>query len=288
MKSLRQLREEVSKYDPPARVEAPLFEDQADADKKEDKEETASQKISKEKKLGGIPNAAKMPLLIMFRRTSYKIFPGKQTVALYYAKSIDKYLSIPFGPGGNVNLSEAAIVEDDDPVWADDIREDRLNENPLAAVAGAVGNYIKGKAVQAAAGAVLGGKSNDPTASQTIAGERKLGGIKSNPKIKTGSFKGKGNASAANQAILKNADLKTAKAPIKENKMADLRQMIKEGIEFKDLSINGKVVTLNTNMAKRILEVYDGVNAGNKKLVEGMLNKDLESFKKLLNFSIRN
>jgi hypothetical protein len=41
-------------------------------------------------------------------------------------------------------------------------------------------------------------------------------------------------------------------------------------------------------MAKRILEVYDSVNTKNKKIVEGMLNEDLESFKKLLNFSVRN
>jgi hypothetical protein len=40
-------------------------------------------------------------------------------------------------------------------------------------------------------------------------------------------------------------------------------------------------------MAKRILEVYDSVNTKNKKIVESMLNEDLESFKKLLNFSIK-
>ena len=54
-----------------------------------------------------------------------------------------------------------------------------------------------------------------------------------------------------------------------------------------DLSINGRTVTLNTGMAKRILEVYDSVNTKNKKIVESMLNEDLESFKKLLNFSIK-
>jgi hypothetical protein len=72
-----------------------------------------------------------------------------------------------------------------------------------------------------------------------------------------------------------------------ENKMNDIRKMVKEGVEFKDLTINGRTVTLNTSMAKRILEVYDSVNTKNKKLVEGMLNEDMESFKKLLNFSIK-
>ena len=72
-----------------------------------------------------------------------------------------------------------------------------------------------------------------------------------------------------------------------ENKMSDIRKMVREGIETKDLTINGRSVTLNTSMAKRILEVYDSVNTKNKKLVEGMLNEDMESFKKLLNFSIK-
>ena len=74
---------------------------------------------------------------------------------------------------------------------------------------------------------------------------------------------------------------------MKENKMSDIRKMVKENVEYKDLYINGRPVTLNTSMAKRILEVYDSVNATNKKLVEGMLNEDMESFKKLLNFSIK-
>ena len=75
---------------------------------------------------------------------------------------------------------------------------------------------------------------------------------------------------------------------MQENKMGDLRRMIFENIEFKDININGRTITLNKSMAKRILEVYDSVSDKNKKLVENMINTDLESFKKLLNFSIRN
>ena len=63
--------------------------------------------------------------------------------------------------------------------------------------------------------------------------------------------------------------------------------MIDENVESIDLPINGREIKLNTSMAKRILEVYDSVNVKNKKIVEGMLNEDLESFKRLLNFSIR-
>ena len=79
----------------------------------------------------------------------------------------------------------------------------------------------------------------------------------------------------------------SAKKSMNENKILDIRRMIDEDIESKDLHINGRTVTLNSGMAKRILEVYDSVNTKNKKIVEGMLNEDLESFKRLLNFSIK-
>ena len=75
--------------------------------------------------------------------------------------------------------------------------------------------------------------------------------------------------------------------PVKENKIVDIRNMISEGTDNMDLEINGRTITLNTSMAKRILEVYDSVNTKNKKIVESMINEDLESFKKLLNFSIK-
>ena len=76
-------------------------------------------------------------------------------------------------------------------------------------------------------------------------------------------------------------------ALMKENKISDIRSMIGEGTPLHEMEINGRTVTLNTSMAKRILEVYDSVNTKNKKIVESMLNEDLESFKKLLNFSIK-
>ena len=63
--------------------------------------------------------------------------------------------------------------------------------------------------------------------------------------------------------------------------------MIAEGNSIHEMNINGKSIHINTSMAKRILEVYDSVNTKNKKIVESMLNEDLESFKKLLNFSIK-
>jgi hypothetical protein len=79
----------------------------------------------------------------------------------------------------------------------------------------------------------------------------------------------------------------TANILAKENKISEIQNMINEGVDNMNLSINGRTVTLNNSMAKKIIRVYESVNNKNKKIVENMLNEDLDSFKKLLNFSIK-
>ena len=63
--------------------------------------------------------------------------------------------------------------------------------------------------------------------------------------------------------------------------------MLSEGSSHTTLQINGNDVTLNSSMAKRIVELYDSVNSKNKKAIELMLNEDMSSFKKLIQFSIK-
>ena len=58
-----------------------------------------------------VPSFKEMPSLLIFRRISFRMYPNKQVVALYYSKLVDKYLSIPFGPTGNLNLSEAIVAD---------------------------------------------------------------------------------------------------------------------------------------------------------------------------------
>ena len=393
---------------------------------------------------GSIPSTKQMPVLLLFRRVQYRVFPNKQVVALYYSSIIDKYLSIPFGPGKNVNLSEATFyntVEELNEDWQDVNRKDRtdglsqkavnayrrenpgsklqtavteknptgkrasrrksfcsrmsgmkkrltsaktardpdsrinkalrrwnceesfhaklsemrgeqMNEGPVldtikGAAKGALSGGLKGAAIGypghlpgiaagtaigATVGAIKGGKKAYTKSKQkeveegyltdlVTKGLKGIGGLaldaagsaiknvndaaekattvhnvqKRPTKIsKTSSWVKQRPSDAAFQSKLvgqAKKELETPKGPatkqVQENKMSDLRNMVKEGVDNLDLAINGRQVTLNTSMAKRILEVYDSVNTKNKKIVEGMLNEDLESFKKLLNFSIK-
>lgn len=48
------------------------------------------------------PSGTQIPSVLMLRRKSIRTYPDNMTVALYYAPSIDKYVSIPFGRDANV------------------------------------------------------------------------------------------------------------------------------------------------------------------------------------------
>ena len=380
MKTLKQLREE---YD----------------DNFLSQVETPDELVLDEESKSITPSQKDMPIMLLFRRISYRIFPGKQVVALYYSKLVDKYLSIPFGPHGNLNLSEAEVLDSIDEDWQSVNRKDktdglsqkavnayrrehpgsklktavteknptgkraarrksfcsrmggmkkrltsaktardpdsrinkalrrwnceedfklRLNELRIQQDEGAGWEALKGAAKGAwagkslgpggmVAGALAGGtagyikgkyddmkknldKKGDDSKQPTSSPAKSFKGFKSDaPHMKTHSSweKPASSSDATFQSKLKQAELKQARQ-VNENKISDIRKMIKENQDDMGIIINGRPITLNTSMAKRILEVYDSVNTKNKRIVEGMLNEDLESFKKLLNFSIRN
>ena len=102
MKTLKQIKEEYDNK----------FFDSVDLLPEEVMLETTS-KQERRSLMGTSPSFKQMPSMLLFRRITYRKYPGDQTVALYYSATVDKYLSIPFGPGGNLNLSEAVILEGD-------------------------------------------------------------------------------------------------------------------------------------------------------------------------------
>ena len=91
-----------------------------------------------------IPSPTVMPAMLLFRRVAYRQYPNKQTVALYYSKMVNKYLSVPFGPDGNLNLSESVVL--------DSIDEGIISKIVKPAAAG----FTVGAGVGALPGAVAG------------------------------------------------------------------------------------------------------------------------------------
>jgi hypothetical protein len=296
MKTLKQIREEYnSKYMTQELPEEFMLEDK-----------------SFKSSAPTVPSTKDMPSLLIFRRVSFRLYPNKQVVALYYSKLVDKYLSIPFGPTGNLNLSEAVVLDEEQ---LDEFLPALVSGAEMLAGAGAraalsggaraalgaarsgisklgrssVGRFAKSVAKRAFKSA-LSSKGGDKSDTSSSPAERPSGELlRDKPTIKThSSWENAPSARPIDQVRQREMIRKDAQASktVAENKIADIRNMINEGIETKDLYINGRSITLNNSMAKRILEVYDSVNTKNKKIVEGMLNEDLESFKKLLNFSI--
>ena len=389
-----------------------------------------------------IPSPSHMPTMLMFRRVAYRQYPGKQVVALYYSKLVNKYLSIPFGPDGNLNLSEAVVVDEGAGLEA-------IKGGLKGAAKGAFKGHLFGAAVAGSPGAALGtvaggavgaykgakkaynkakeqnmeedwsdAKYKNPEGGLTKAGvmryRREHPGSKLQTAVTTKPSKLKKGSKAANRrksfcarmggmkkrltsaktardpdsrinkalrkwnceesfksklshlresrvdeniaatvggwlvdkamnflspkststsgasgsssdgaferyrgatpkakpttktrstwekakpaddtfvsrqkAAMTKEFSSSSKKQVAENKISDIRTMIESNNSLHEMNINGRTITLNNSMAKRILEVYDSVNTKNKKIVESMLNEDLESFKKLLNFSIK-
>lgn len=217
-----------------------------------------------------------MPMILVFKRRSYRIYPDKQTVALYYNSLTDKYLSIPFGPKGNLNLSEAQEVELDEFA-------------PLAAAGTLAKSAVKGAASWAlnkAKNALAGGNaaSSGSSASTPVEPTYKRADKFKKLQAKSGFDRQTTTSDATLRAKMKAADLKN----IKESNITILKKMVKENIQSQEILIGDKPLTVSNIMAKKITEVYDSVNRQNKKQIETMLNESVDSFKNLLNFSLKN
>lgn len=164
-------------------------------------------------------------------------------------------------------------------------RQEKLDELAPLALVGSAANLVKGAVgagLNMAKGA-LGLMTNPLDKMPNVDDKNKKGPI-ANIKKKTSTTK-TDVMTPLQASKMRQAELKAS--TVRENKISDIRKSLDEGNSNIDLQINGKTITLNNGTAKRIVEVYDSVNTKNKKIVEGMLNEDLQTFKKLINFTIK-
>lgn len=76
--------------------------------------------------------------------------------------------------------------------------------------------------------------------------------------------------------------------PLNEsNNLNIMKQMVEQNIPKYTIHINETPITINNRVAKKVVNVYESLNRQNKKKVEKMLNEDATSFKKIINFSVR-
>lgn len=57
------------------------------------------------------PSDRELPQIIILKRKAIRVYPDSQKVGLYYSQALDKYVSIPFGPGIPVVNEETELNE---------------------------------------------------------------------------------------------------------------------------------------------------------------------------------
>ena len=73
----------------------------------------------------------------------------------------------------------------------------------------------------------------------------------------------------------------------KESVITTLKSMVEENVSEMQLNISESSIKINTTMAKNVVDVYESLNKDNKKKMEDMLDESVDSFKKILSFSVR-
>ena len=66
-----------------------------------------------------------------------------------------------------------------------------------------------------------------------------------------------------------------------------IKYIVENDISSMPVQIGEGTVNLNKRVAKKVLTVYESLNRENKKKVEAMLNESATSFKKVINFAVR-
>jgi len=80
---------------------------------KEDVEVIEAEQLTEETQ----DNPKDPPFVMLLKRKAIRVYPDKTKVALYYNKQLDKYFSVPYGPGVNANV-QAEEVELEEAVDA--------------------------------------------------------------------------------------------------------------------------------------------------------------------------
>ena len=73
------------------------------------------------------PSERDMPTIIILKRKAVRVYPDNQKVGLYYSQYLDRYVSIPFGPGKHVGIPTAINEEKMGVDWKAAYKEYRGN-----------------------------------------------------------------------------------------------------------------------------------------------------------------
>jgi hypothetical protein len=74
---------------------------------------------------------------------------------------------------------------------------------------------------------------------------------------------------------------------MKENNINTLKQIVENNIQSHTIQIGEETITINKSIAKKVVKLHESLNKTNKNKLERMLNEDITSLTKVINFAIK-
>ena len=72
-----------------------------------------------------------------------------------------------------------------------------------------------------------------------------------------------------------------------ESTIYTLKQIVENNVPSHQLQIGEETISINKSIAKKIVKLHESLNRTNKKKLERMLNEDIVSFRKVVNFALK-
>jgi hypothetical protein len=147
------------------------------------------------------------------------------------------------------------------------------------AVTGAVTGAVKGAAS-------LGDAFKDATKPSET--QYNFGGLK--PQVASPSRAGLsgGDITQINQTVRSGGYPNQARqTPFNESNLSILKQIVENDIPSHQLQIGEETISINKSIAKKLVNLHESLNKQNKKKLERMLNEDIVSFRKAINFVLK-
>lgn len=74
---------------------------------------------------------------------------------------------------------------------------------------------------------------------------------------------------------------------IQEGNLKEIKELAEQKGASKAITIGNDTITINNSIAKKVMKVYEQLNAENKQKLQSMLNENTETFRKAINFVVR-
>lgn len=82
-------------------------------------------------------------------------------------------------------------------------------------------------------------------------------------------------------------DPRAAKMQESKNNFERIKTVVENNLQHETIAFGDDTIKINNRIAKKVINLYESLNKDNKKKIEMMLDEDINSFKKIINFAIR-